>query len=111
MTFLSADFSFSASSVLLFGRFDDVGGGRFGGVLGVLFELGDSCFELGVFDFERFDFFEGGLEERFEFDDSFVFGIHRRNSTLLRPLTKDQFQNKMKKYRERVQNIIPFAHC
>ncbi|MDR0328494.1 MAG: hypothetical protein LBI05_09390, partial [Planctomycetaceae bacterium] len=37
-----------------------------------------------------------------KFGNSTVFGIHRWNSTLFRHLTKDQFQSKMKKCRERV---------
>ena len=47
VSFLCSDF-FLSSSVLLFGRFDDVGGGRFGRVARVLFELSD--------------FVEGGFE-------------------------------------------------
>jgi len=56
VSFLTSDF-FLASAVFLFGWFNDVGGGRFGGIGRVLFELGY--------------FFECRLELRFEVGDFF----------------------------------------
>ena len=87
VSFLCSDL---ASSVFVFsglGRFNDLGGGRFGGVLRVLFEDGDFGFELG-------NFFESRLEESFEFGDSFVFGIHKDRGYLFPALDKREIRIK-----------------
>ena len=55
VSFLTADFPFLATAVFIFGRFDDVGRRRLGGVAGILFESSD-------FGFELLNLFEGGAE-------------------------------------------------
>ena len=69
VSFLCSDFSLAPFFVFWFGRFNDIGGGRFRGVAGVLLKFGNECFEFS-------DFFERGFEQCFEFGDAFVFPIH-----------------------------------
>jgi hypothetical protein len=87
VTGLGSLFPFRLVSLLVFRRFNDVGGGRFRGVGRVLFEFGDARFESPVF-------FESGFQKGFEFGDSFIFGIHERHNTLLTRLIKEQFRKK-----------------
>jgi len=76
VSFLTSDF-FLTSPVLLPGRFDDVGRRRFGGVGGVFLKFRNEGFEFG--------------DSILKFGNASVLGIHRRNSTNFRPLTKEQF--------------------
>ena len=55
LSFLRSDFPFFASAVFVFGGFNDVGETRFGGIAGILFELGDFHFEHGNFISLLFD--------------------------------------------------------
>ena len=83
--FLGTDFSLATFFVFafVFGRFNDIGGGWFGGIAGVLFKGSDFGFELDNFFLELGDAYGLFLCQ--------FFPIHRRNVTLFRQLTKDQF--------------------
>ena len=55
VSFLCSNFSFLAPSVFIFGGFNDVGGGWFGGIAGVLEKFRDECLELAIrFQVRRF---------------------------------------------------------
>ena len=92
VSFLGSDFSFSFA--FWFARFNNIGGGWFGGIAGVFLRGGESRFEL-------FDPVESGGELCFEFCNSLVLGGHGRMIIFC----KSSGKSNSKKFRERVPAI------
>ena len=91
VSLLCSAFSFLSAACFLFGRRDDVGGRRFGGVGRIFPERGDFGFESGDMFLERNDLFQSRFEKCFEFGDSFVFGVHEPYRTLFLLFHQYQF--------------------